>query len=91
MDILDFSENKYSNRNGSYGGVAGDKDGVLIDGEPWIIKYPKPTSGLSKSDKLSPLSLTPLSEFLGSHIYSILGYPVHETVLGIRKGFVVVA
>jgi len=40
---------------------------------------------------LSPFSLTPLSEYLGSHIYSILGYPTHETILGIRDGFLVVA
>ena len=44
-----------------------------------------------KSDKLSRTAQTPLSEFIGSHIYGILGYPVHETKLGIRKGFVVVA
>ena len=40
---------------------------------------------------LSPLSLTPLSEYLGSHIYSILGYPAHETILGVRDGLLVVA
>jgi hypothetical protein len=91
MDILDLSEAPYSNRNGSYGGVAGDKDGVIIGSQPWIVKYPKPTLGMAKVDKLSPLALTPISEFLGSHIYGLLGYPVQETLLGIRKGFVVVA
>ena len=40
---------------------------------------------------LAPYSSTPLSEYLGSHIYQILGYPVHETILGIRDGFLVVA
>src|SRR5574344_1902869 len=91
MTINDYSKNKYSVRNGSYGGLAGDKDGVIIDGEPWIIKYPKETVGLSKEDKLFRYSLSPLSEYLGSQIYSILGYPVHETRLGFRKGFLVVA
>lgn len=33
----------------------------------------------------------PLSEFLGSHVYGMLGIPVHETVLGIRGGKVVCA
>jgi len=28
---------------------------------------------------------------IGSHIYEILGYDVHETILGVRKGFLVVA
>jgi len=91
MEIYDFSECEYSNRNGSYGGAAGDKDGILINGEPWIAKYPKSNEGMAKSDKLSRTTQTPLSEYIGSHIYGILGYPVHETLLGIRKGFVVVA
>ena len=91
MEIYDFSECEYSNRNGSYGGAAGDKDGILINGEPWIAKYPKSNEGMAKSDKLSRTTQTPLSEYIGSHIYGILGYPVHKTLLGIRKGFVVVA
>lgn len=91
MEIYDFSECQYSNRNGSYGGLAGDKDGIVFKGQPWIAKYPKSNEGMSKNNKLSQISQTPLSEYLGSHIYKILGYPVHETVLGIRKGFIVVA
>jgi len=91
MEIFDFSNSEYSNRNGSYGGAAGDKDGIVIDGEPWIAKYPKSNEGMAKSDKLSRMSQTPLSEFIGSHIYEILGYPVHKTLLGIRKNYLVVA
>lgn len=91
MKLLDLSQNEYSDRNGYYGGAAGDKDGIVIDGEPWICKYPKPTVGMRGKANLSPLSLTPLSEYLGSHIYSILGYPAHETILGIRDGLLVVA
>ena len=41
MEIFDFSNAEYSNRNGSYGGAAGDKDGILINGEPWMAKCPK--------------------------------------------------
>ena len=91
MRIYDLTNCPYSNRNGSYGGAAGDKDGILIDGEEWIAKYPKATIGMHKNDKLSPFAQTPLSEYLGSRIYQILGYPVHETILGIRNGHVVVA
>lgn len=68
MEIFDFSNAEYSNRNGSYGGAASDKDGILINGEPWIAKYPKSNEGMAKSDKLSKFSQTPLSEFIGSHI-----------------------
>ena len=91
MEIYDFSNSEYSNRNGFYGGAAGDKDGIVINGEPWIAKYPKTNEGMAKSDKLSRMSQTPLSEFIGSHIYEILGYPVHKTLLGIRKNCLVVA
>lgn len=62
MEIFDFSNAEYSNRNGSYGGAAGDKDGIVINGEPWIAKYPKSNEGMAKSDKLSKFSQTPLSE-----------------------------
>lgn len=91
MEIYDFSNCEYSNRNGSYGGAAGDKDGIIIDGGAWIAKYPKSNEGMAKSDKLSKNAQTPLSEYIGSHIYEILGYPVHKTLLGIRKNYLVVA
>ena len=58
MEIFDFSNAEYSNRNGSYGGTAGDKDGILINGEPWIAKYPKSNEETAKSDKLSKFSQT---------------------------------
>ena len=51
MRIYDLTNCPYSNRNGSYGGAAGDKDGILIDGEEWIAKYPKATIGMHKNDK----------------------------------------
>lgn len=35
--------------------------------------------------------LSPLSEHLGSRIFGILGYPVHETMLGVRNNKIVVA
>ena len=91
MKIYDFSDCEYSNRNGYYGGAAGDKDGIIFNDEAWIAKYPKSNEGMSKSDKLSRTAQTPLSEYIGSHIYEILGYPVHETLLGLRNGLVIVA
>ncbi len=35
-------------------------------------------------------STSSLSEFIGSHIYRILGYPVHETQLGYDEDMLVV-
>ena len=62
-----------------YGGNAGAKEAVIYDDHLWMIKYPKTNT------------TSPLSEYLGSKIYEILGIPVHETVLGLRKDKVVVA
>lgn len=94
MKIYDFNDElKYplSNRDGIYGGNGGNKDGVLIDGEYWFIKYPKTTRGMSEKAQQISYTTAPLSEYIGSHIYSILGFDVHDTLLGIKKGKVVVA
>ena len=71
-------------RNGTYGGQAGEKEGITIDGTYWIVKYPKSTKGM-RGDVLSYMT-APLSEYIGSHIYEILGIDVHQTILGIRNG-----
>ena len=63
-----------------YGGNAGLKRGVIYDNEKWLIKFPQETSSFEKVD--ISFTTSPLSEFVGSHIYEILGYKVHETVLG---------
>jgi hypothetical protein len=89
VKIYDFSENELSYKNGTYGGMAGSKDGILINGEEWIVKYPKSLSQMEGEN--ASYSSSPLSEYLGSHIYKILGYNVHDTLLGIRQGKLVVA
>ncbi len=88
--IWDLDDYGYSFRHGRYGGQAGDKDGILIDGENWIVKYPKSTRNMTGID-LPSYTTSPLSEYIGSHIYSILGYDTHETILGMRNGQLVVA
>lgn len=88
--IIDFSDCPYSNRHGQYGGQAGDKDGIVYNGENWIIKYPKSTAGM-KGDNLPKYTTAPLSEYIGSHVYEILGFDVHETLLGERNNQIVVA
>lgn len=73
-----------------YGGRAGQKEGILIDGEPWIAKYPRTTRDL-KGKRLPSYTSSPVSEYIGSHVYGSLGIPVHETRLGYRNGKVVCA
>ena len=40
---------------------------------------------------LPPYTSSPISEYVGAHIYASLGIPVHETMLGYRAGKVVCA
>lgn len=73
-----------------YGGRAGQKEGILIDGEPWIAKYPRTTRDL-KGRHLPSYTSSPVSEFIGSHIYESLGIPTQTTSLGYRNGKIVCA
>lgn len=89
-NIIDFSQCEYSIRHGSYGGTNGDKDGILYNNQFYIIKYPKPSRYFKGISDISYVT-SPLSEYIGSHIYDILGYDVHETILGYRNDKLVVA
>lgn len=73
-----------------YGGRAGKKEGVLIDGEPWILKYPRPGREL-KGAHVPSYTSSPVAEWLGSHIYQSLGIDAHQTRLGYRNGHIVCA
>ena len=88
MKIYDFNNCK---ENGlRYGGHAGNKLGIIIDNENWFLKFPKSTKDLTRKVEIS-YTTSPLSEYIGSHIYESIGIPVHETKLGIKNGKVVVA
>lgn len=87
--IYDLDSCVLNERNGIYGGNAGNKEGVTINGEYWIIKYPKTTRGMR--DELPSYTSAPLFEYIGSHVYKILGIDVHETILSIRNSKLVVA
>ena len=88
--IYDLSDYPISERNGTYGGNSGDKESILINGSHWIIKYPTTTDGMERIGSLS-YTASPLSEYIGSQIFSLLSYDVHETRLGYRNGKIVVA
>lgn len=90
MKIYDLQNCSISDRNGTYGGNSGSKEGILFDGARWMVKYPQHTRRLSVNTERSYNS-SPVSEYIGSHIYHILGIPVHETILGFRDNHIVVA
>ena len=78
--LIDFS--KYELSNIYYGGSE-KKIGILIDGEPYMLKFQKKTPFGSRMNHIC--------EYLGSHIFEILGMDVHKTYLGVYKGNEVVA
>ena len=77
-----------------YGGRGGKKVACKIDGEYYLIKMPnnlktretRPNENIEISYNNSPIS-----EYIGSHIYNIIGIKAHETILGIRNGRFAVA
>lgn len=89
MEFIDFNDCMVNERNGTYGGMAGSKEGITYNGNYWIIKYPKNTKDMNDVD--ISYTTAPLSEYIGSHIYQELGYDVHETLLGFRNNKLVVA
>ena len=82
--MLDISNIKANNR--LYGGVAGIKVGVTIDGINWLVKFPGNLRERQLENVNMSYSNSPLCEYLGSHLFEYFGIPVHETKLAIRGG-----
>ena len=76
----DFSTCRLSNIR--YGGCE-RKIGILIHEEPYMLKFQKDTKFGKRNNHLS--------EFLGSHVFELLGIEVHKTFLGEYFGEKVVA
>lgn len=86
-EIIDFTDCIENDRY--YGGRAGTKLGISYNNENWFLKFPKST----KDFKTKEISYTtaPLSEYIGSHIYQMLGIKTQDTLLGTKDGKIVVA
>lgn len=82
IEMIDFTNLELSSRDLLYGGRAGTKLGVILNGEFWMVKFPKDTKNLRDSIGIS-YSSAPLSEYLGSKVYEIMGFDVQEVKLGI--------
>ncbi len=82
IKIVDFSNCELSSRNLEYGGRAGEKKGIIYENGFWFLKFPKTTAGMDVENIIS-YTTSPLSEYIGSHIFEILGYEVHKTILGV--------
>lgn len=82
IELRDFSSSPLSSRNLEYGGRGGEKRGIILDDGNYFLKFPKNTSGMDNVEGLSYVT-SPLSEYIGCHIFEILGYDVQKTLLGI--------
>ena len=80
MELFDFSNYELSKK--SYGGTE-KKLGIIIGGEPYMLKFPKKTA--------FGIRYNTISEYIGSHIYKLLGFSCQDTYLGTYKGEIVVA
>lgn len=89
METIDFNDIELNER--VYGGMSGHKLGIVWNNENYLLKLPGNMHEKEFKNTELSYSNSPLCEFIGSHIYSFLGIPVHETVLGTRNGKCVVA
>ena len=70
--IIDFTEIVKNNPSfRAYGGVNGIKKGVLFKGNPYMLK-------IEHNGKKNSI----LSEYISSKVYSMLGIPTQEVILG---------
>lgn len=74
--MIDFTD--FPTRRKAYGGANGSKLSIVIDDELWMLKLP---SHATKNMNLS-YSNSSLSEYLGCHIFNMLGVPAQDTLLG---------
>lgn len=80
MKLIDFSKSKLSN---IYYGGSEKKLGIIYNNERYMLKFQKNTPISRRNNTIS--------EYIGSHIYNLIGIKSHETILGIYKNENVVA
>lgn len=89
MELTDF--NGYAQNQRMYGGTAGRKMGVSYHGKEYLLKFPGNLKEQGMKNIRLSYSNSPVCEYIGSQIYKMLGFSVHETILGERNGKIVVA
>ena len=79
--IFDFT--KYRKTNTYYGGSE-KKFGILINKQEYMLKF-------RKYNSFGEMTNNHISEYIGSHVFELLGFNVQETYLGVYKKEEVVA
>lgn len=83
FEYIDFTSCKPGNK--FYDGASGRKQSVEYGGKNYMLKFAGGISSKEIKYVLDSYSNAPLCEYIGSHIYSFLGIPVHNTILGTCK------
>ena len=73
---MDFT--KLPTKRKAYGGANGSKLSIVYNNETYMVKVP---SHAPRNQNLSYANSC-VSEFLGCHIFNMLGIPAQETILG---------
>ena len=73
-----------------YGGMSCKKIAVIVNGTRYLVKFPGNLKSRNMKNTVLGYSNSPVCEYIGSHIYSLLGIPVHETILAKRNQKLVV-
>jgi len=77
--MIDFTP--LERRNKTYAGANGSKISVIYNGEQYMLKFPP---SAKKNTELSYINSC-ISEYIGSHIFNMLGILSQETLLGTYK------
>ncbi|HBQ65092.1 MAG TPA: HipA domain-containing protein, partial [Clostridiales bacterium] len=72
---MDFSNYPLSGR---YYGGSEKKVSIIINGSPYMLKFQKKNA--------FGIRYNHISEYIGSHVFALLGFPTQETYLGTYRG-----
>lgn len=81
MELINFSQCEQDYLR-SYGGQAGRKIPIIYQEENYFLKLPGNLREKGMKNINLSYSNSPISEYIGSHIYEMVGVDVHKTLLG---------
>ncbi len=73
-----------------YGGRACNKLGVIYNDKNYLLKFPGNLKNKNLKNVVLSYSNSPVCEYIGSHIFQMLGIKAHQTLLAERNGKIVV-
>ena len=77
--MIDFTD--LPKKNKAYAGANGNKLSVIYNCEQYMLKFPP----VPKTNKEMSYTNSCVSEYIGSHIFNMVGIPAQETLLGTYK------